>query len=39
MSVVRGYAIVGPKTPDIQIEGNEVRIKSGAQVIPLRFDG
>lgn len=38
MSVARVYAIVGPKTPDIQIEGNEVRIKNGARVIQLRFD-
>ena len=30
MSVVRVYAIVGPKSPDIQINGNQVRIKSNA---------
>ena len=38
MSVVRVYAIVGPHTPDIQIEGNEVGIKSGARIIDLKFD-
>lgn len=38
MSVVRVYAIVGPKTPDIQIKGNEVQIKSGAQPVQLKFD-
>ena len=39
MSVVRVYAIVGPKTPDIRIMGNDVRIKSGAREIELRFGG
>ena len=38
MSVVRVYAIVGRKPPDIRIEGNDVRIKSGARIIALKFD-
>lgn len=38
MSVVRVYAIVGPKTPDIRITGNDVRIKSGARVTELKFN-
>ncbi|MFP6870647.1 MAG: hypothetical protein VCE91_15165 [Nitrospinota bacterium] len=38
MSVVRVYLLVGRKTPDIRIEGSEVRIKCSAQVIQLRFD-
>ena len=37
MSAVRVYAIVGPKTPDIEIKGNEVRIKNGARVVQLKF--
>ena len=38
MSVVRVYAIVGPKTPHIRIKGDEVRVNSGARIIRLRFD-
>ena len=38
MSVVRVYPIVGPKSPDIRIKGDEVRFKSGARLIRLRFD-
>lgn len=37
MSVVRVYAIVGPKLPDIRITGKGVRIKSGAQITELKF--
>ncbi len=38
MSVVRVYALTGPNPPDIEIKGNEVRIKTGGRVVPLRFD-
>ena len=38
MSVVRLYTMVGPKTPDIRIKGNDVEIKNGARLTRLTFD-
>ena len=38
MSVVRLYPMVGPKTPDIRIKGNDVEIKNGATLTRLTFD-